>query len=225
MFKIKYAAAAVGTLMLLGAALPASAAGLTSSQISSILSLLQAFGVDQTTINNVSAALGSTLKATPTCNIWASPSSVVPGQSVTFNWISSSAVSVSFVVVGNEFNYGGQKTYGLPTYGSMAATAPQTTGTKIITLNVLGNGAGNSCQTQAVVTSTTQPSATIDQSSLTGTVSVPPIIFGGASNTSSVRIKIGDGYYGNVTIPVINGRWVHTFPAVIPEGSFLVSIL
>src|SRR5581483_11583878 len=36
---------------------PAQAAGLTAAQIQSILSLLQSFGADQATINNVNAAL------------------------------------------------------------------------------------------------------------------------------------------------------------------------
>ena len=57
---VRIAAGTVGVAMVvsgLSFALPAAAAGLTASQISSILSLLQSFGADQATINNVNAAL------------------------------------------------------------------------------------------------------------------------------------------------------------------------
>lgn len=57
---VRIAAGAVGVAMVLSGmsfALPAAAAGLTATQISSILSLLQSFGADQATINNVNAAL------------------------------------------------------------------------------------------------------------------------------------------------------------------------
>ena len=45
-------------LALFAVALPASAAGLTQTQISDILSLLQSFGAEQSVINNVSVSLG-----------------------------------------------------------------------------------------------------------------------------------------------------------------------
>ncbi len=57
----RIAAGAVGVAMIvslgLGSATPALAAGLTSTQVQSILSLLSSFGADQATINNVNAAL------------------------------------------------------------------------------------------------------------------------------------------------------------------------
>jgi hypothetical protein len=49
--------------------MPARAASLTSTQISSILSLLQAFGADQTTINEVSQVLGGTIQTTGSITI------------------------------------------------------------------------------------------------------------------------------------------------------------
>jgi len=57
---VRIAAGAVGVAMVvsgLSFALPAAAAGLTAGQIQSILSLLQSFGADQATINNVNSAL------------------------------------------------------------------------------------------------------------------------------------------------------------------------
>ncbi len=76
-----YAAGAAVTLALAGAvvALPAQAAGLSSSQVQTILGMLQAFGVDQATINNVQAALtgqattGTTVTTTTSgasCTAW-----------------------------------------------------------------------------------------------------------------------------------------------------------
>lgn len=46
--------------MLISVAAPAHAAGLTSVQINAIIGLLQSFGTDQSTINNVKVALGVT---------------------------------------------------------------------------------------------------------------------------------------------------------------------
>ncbi|MDE1925226.1 MAG: peptidoglycan-binding protein [Patescibacteria group bacterium] len=57
---VRLAAGAVGVAMVVSGfsvAAPAFAAGLTQTQIQSILSLLQSFGADQATINNVNAAL------------------------------------------------------------------------------------------------------------------------------------------------------------------------
>ena len=56
----RIAAGAVGVAMIASGfsmAMPAAAAGLTASQIQSILSLLQSFGADSATISNVNAAL------------------------------------------------------------------------------------------------------------------------------------------------------------------------
>jgi Putative peptidoglycan binding domain len=71
-----YAAGAAITIALAGAvvALPAQAAGLTASQVQSILSLLSSFGADQATINNVQSALngqattGTTTTTTGSCS-------------------------------------------------------------------------------------------------------------------------------------------------------------
>jgi len=46
-------------LALFVVALPVSAAGLTQTQVSAIISLLQSFGAEQSVVNNVAAALGS----------------------------------------------------------------------------------------------------------------------------------------------------------------------
>ena len=53
----KYAGAAVGAMLFFSSVLPASAAGLTSAQISAIIGLLQSFGADQSVIDNVQANL------------------------------------------------------------------------------------------------------------------------------------------------------------------------
>ena len=61
---------ALSLLLSVGAmAAPAQAASLTSAQISAIVGLLQSFGADQATINNVSIALGgSTTNSTLSCS-------------------------------------------------------------------------------------------------------------------------------------------------------------
>lgn len=53
---------------------------------------------------------------------------------------------------------------------------------------------------------TTAATATIDPSSLVS-VTDHPIVTGTATHTGTVRVLFGDGYYGNVTTPVVGGRW------------------
>ncbi|OGC83286.1 hypothetical protein A3D68_01085 [Candidatus Adlerbacteria bacterium RIFCSPHIGHO2_02_FULL_52_17] len=59
---------ALGLLFSVGLATPAHAASLTDAQISAIISLLQAFGADQSVINNVSVALGGTSSNSQSCS-------------------------------------------------------------------------------------------------------------------------------------------------------------
>lgn len=63
MIKSKYIAATAGALMLLSAALPASATTLTSAQVSAIVTLLQTFGADASVVANVQANLTGTVSA------------------------------------------------------------------------------------------------------------------------------------------------------------------
>src|SRR3989344_6042717 len=76
MSKSKFIAAAIGACMLFSVALPAQAltqawtptsGGLTQSQISAIISLLQSFGADPSVIANVRAALGGTTPPSTSC--------------------------------------------------------------------------------------------------------------------------------------------------------------
>src|SRR3989344_6392329 len=76
MSKSKFIAAAIGACMLFSVALPAQAltqawtptsGGLTQSQISAIISLLQSFGADPSVIANVRAALGGTVFTPMSC--------------------------------------------------------------------------------------------------------------------------------------------------------------
>ncbi len=79
--------------LLFAAAPKAQAAGLTSTQISAILSLLQSFGTDQSTISNVNAALnggtvtgGTVVPPKPTeANIYGTPSSGAAPLTVKFS--------------------------------------------------------------------------------------------------------------------------------------------
>ena len=72
----------------------AEAAGLTSSQISAIVALLQAFGADQSVIDSVSTALNGstpavTTDSTPYCSISFNPTMVYSsGQYATATWSS-----------------------------------------------------------------------------------------------------------------------------------------
>ncbi|OHA27333.1 MAG: hypothetical protein A3C06_00590 [Candidatus Taylorbacteria bacterium RIFCSPHIGHO2_02_FULL_46_13] len=62
----RFIAGFIGIALALSVALPASAAALTQSQINAIIALLQSFGADQATINNVNASLNG--QATPGTN-------------------------------------------------------------------------------------------------------------------------------------------------------------
>lgn len=67
MTKARVFAAALGLFALLYVVLPAQASSLTSAQISAIVSLLQSFGADQTTITGVESALGGTATPSSSC--------------------------------------------------------------------------------------------------------------------------------------------------------------
>ena len=59
MIRIKHIVPVLGIVMFLGATVSVEAATLTSSQVASIVNLLQSFGADSQTIANVQSALGS----------------------------------------------------------------------------------------------------------------------------------------------------------------------
>jgi hypothetical protein len=99
---------ALGLLLSVGAiATPAQAASLTSAQVSAIIGLLQSFGADQGTINNVSAALGgSSTGGTLSCSSFADLSygdfDTSPGGRVSQlqTWLGISSSSFGFGTYG-----------------------------------------------------------------------------------------------------------------------------
>lgn len=76
------AGVAVALVLMLGASMPARAAALNQGQVQAILNMLTAFGADQATINNVSAALNGQ----PTTGTGGTGTGAVTGGVCPFTW-------------------------------------------------------------------------------------------------------------------------------------------
>jgi len=116
---------ALGLLFSVGfVAPPAQAAGLTSTQVSAILSLLSSFGADQGTISSVSAALGGSTTAGVSCSSFAD---VHYGD---FDNDSGGRVSQLQTFLGIASNTFGFGTYGKKTQAAWNAQCGGTTSTQ-----------------------------------------------------------------------------------------------
>jgi hypothetical protein len=221
----RWATGAAVALSLFAGAGMAQASSLTSTQVSAILSLLQSFGASQSVINNVAASLGgqpvASTNLSPSCNQFAN---LTRGEtdSMTGGMVSQLQ---RFLGISPTTGY----------YGSVTQAD--------YTSRCTGGTSTGSAPT--LVSGTTQPSATVDQSSLTQ--SSPSFsISGSASNVQQVAVDIAgfgstpsnnpSGYLvfsetvggANVyaigtTAPVINGRWSVPFQG-IGSGAYKVLV-
>ncbi|HEV8666468.1 MAG TPA: hypothetical protein VN665_01290 [Candidatus Paceibacterota bacterium] len=88
-----------------------------------------------------------------------------------------------------------------------------------------------SCTPGSVITTVTiivtgnavaEPSATIDQSSLTTTTSTATIT-GTAVSATSVRVALGPE--AGIVVPVVNGRWTATFSGLSAGAGYSVTVM
>lgn len=223
LYKPKYLAAAIG-LVFLASSLTAQASSLTSAQVQAIVGLLQSFGADQSTIANVRAALGGSGAAS-----------------------ASSCVSLSYDLYGGatDATTGGdvsrlQQFLGIsPTgyFGPMTEQAvqqwqsshaiissgtPDTTGYGYVgpkTRAAMGCGS-------IMTTTNGQPSATIDQSSLT-TNSTMPTITGEAANVPYVGVYVfttpSSSAYAKI-VDVHDDQWFMHVANSLAPGSYPVYV-
>ncbi len=238
-----------GAAFALSAALlaPLSAfASLSSGQVQSVVTMLQAFGVDQATINSVSAALtGSAATSAPqsSCitlsyNLYAGQTDASTGGQVTQlqTYLGISPTTGYFGPLTEEAVQNWQSAKGIVTSGS-----PDTTGYGFVgpqTRSVMSCGGNASTvasntytPTLSFGTNTATPSTTLtgggiqaafNQSSLKNTTS-SPLITGIAQNIAQVRIDI----YGHqsVTAPVVNGAWSAQVGEALPYGVYSVQVV
>lgn len=238
-----------GATLALSAALlvPLSAfASLSSGQVQAVMSLLQSFGVDQATVNNVSAALtGSTATSasqsscvTLSYNLYAGQTDGSTGGQVTQlqTYLGISPTTGYFGPLTEEAVQNWQSAKGIVTSGS-----PDTTGYGFVgpqTRSAMSCGGDVSTvvpntytPTLSFGTNTATPSTTLtgggiqaafNQSSLKNTTS-SPLLTGIAQNIAQVRIDI----YGHqsVTAPVVNGAWSAQVSEALPYGVYSVQIV
>jgi hypothetical protein len=212
------------------AAPAARAASLSSTQASAILSLLQSFGADQGTINNVSAALAGSTTATTRC------------VDLSKNLILGASGSVVTKLQNYLIAQGSlDAQYNTGYYGIITA---QAVGKLQLTLGILSSASDpaygivgpQTMRTIACNGTSSQPSnpptATIDQSSL-ATNSVTPTITGTATNLSGIFLYItqpsaGFGAQGVVdaNVPVVNGTWSYAIPSGddLTSGTYQVNV-
>jgi hypothetical protein len=230
MFRTLARAAAVTVFSAALLAPLAASAALSSAQIQSVVSMLQAFGVDQPTIDSVSAALAGTSSgssSSASCislsyNLYAGQTDAATGGQVSqlqqflgvsptgyFGPLTEQAVQ-QYQSNNGIVSSGSPDTTGYGFVGPQTRAALSCNGSAVAYANTGTNttttGTTYAPTTSSVTTSGASGTPTIvfDQSSLTST-SPSPVITGTAQGVSQIRIDI----YGHtsITATVANGVW------------------
>ena len=200
-FILRNVALFVVGLAMIAMADPAQAATLTSTQISAIVSLLQSFGADQATINNVSAALGgSTTVSTNSClslthNLYAGMTdSQSSGEVSKLQQFFGITPTGYFGPMTEEAAQNWQSSHGIVSSGSPDTTGYGFVGPKTRDALACGEAPPFALTQRTTPTQPTQPSngtptATINQSSLTST-SGTPTITGTYENASDIAVYV-----------------------------------
>lgn len=201
--------AVLGTSLTLAAALvmplSASAAALTQTQIDSVVSLLRAFDVDESTIASINDSLGG--KALTTT----SSSCVDLTYNMTLGSTGSDVTNLQNYLIDGGYLASG---YNTGYYGYLTASAA---GKMQIALGIVTSASDSAYGIVGPVTreaiacgTTLSSSASIDSRSLT-TTSSHPLITGTATNVKTIGLSIstsgGDKFDGTGTFSVVNGRW------------------
>ena len=227
----------------------ASAAGLTAQQKQAIVSLLQSFGADPSTVHQVESALGSTsafvIHPTTSSNDFM-PGTLSSGDTFAAclkltHLFGPSATDVSTggdvsklqaFLDGSVTGYFGPATETLlerwqSSHGIVSAGTPQTTGYGFVgprTLAALACGSllnGNTVSTAGLGQSM---SAAIDHMTANGTTTGS--LAGTATGTSELTIVILMNssvlFTGNT--PVVNGTWTLPLPDSIKAGTFTIRV-
>lgn len=224
-------------------------ASLSSGQVQAVITLLQSFGVDQATVNNVSAALtgsAATSVSQASCvtlsyNLYAGQTDASTNGQVTQlqTYLGISPATGYFGPLTEQAVQNWQSARGIVTSGSPDTTGfgfvgPQTRAAMSCGGNTLAATApsGNTyTPTLSFGGTTVTPNtalsgggiqAAFDQSSLKNTGS-NPLITGIAQGVSQVRINI----YGHqsITAPVVSGAWSAQVSESLPYGVYSVQIV
>ncbi len=231
---------AVALLVAVSAPSLTNAAGLTEMQINSILTLLQSFGADQATVNNVQVSLRG---GTPTGG------GATPQPAFCYNWTRNlrdgdtgedvralhTALSLerprilTQAVSSNEFD---------EVTGSAVTAFQEKYASEILTPNGLAHGNGAvristraklnalyRCSSTPIVT---RPSITITSPTNGGqTTSLTPTILGTASGVNQVGVVLsnaGGKVYGSGLISVVNGNWSVTVAPALVVGQYTITV-
>ena len=215
-------------LVLCMVAVPASAAGLTQSQISAIIALLQSFGAEQSVINNVSVSLGG---GTPnnsggacielSYNLFSGSTDNIAGGQVT--------KLQRFLGVDTTGYFGPATEAAVQRWqaqnGVVSSGSPDTTGYGYVgakTRAAMARGCG---EVVSPIPNPLYKIATIDQNPFivnTEKDYARVTVTGSASNVE--RVDIGVKGYSGGSARVVNGRWSATLGDSLPTGTYALQV-